>query len=1264
MKRHFLWMAVMVLFAAGCSSPYSVDIDEPIREDNKKAKEIIITASFDNQSDAQTKTVLNADGKVEWTPGDEIVIFSDGESAKFTSINTENARKANFRGTISFVTGATEGSDPDAFVYGLYPYDASATMSGGVITTTIPSSQVGLAGSFADDLALAVAKSVSTNLSFKNAYSGIDFEFSEEGFQTVTLSSNNGELIAGKVTVSFGSDGIPVTTVDANGSSSITLTAPGGGTFETGKRYYIVCAPQTLDGGYTLTAEKSTGRAVFERASKKEFKRNVLTDVSGYLNERATFESLNITFADANVKAICVAPATGWDTNGDGELSYTEAAAVTTIPYGVFSDNTTITSFDEFQYFTSVSSLGYDSDYDEGMDYYGAFSYCSALKSIILPPSLHDISYGAFRGCSSLETITIPATVTRIGQVAFDGCTNLEVIMESETPCTLYPDSYGTYPGETCAFGLYDNEVKAILVPTDESVTAYKTAQYWSDYAFLIHKIGWIDPTELITFQDAIVELYCVDRWDTNGDERLSKAEAAAVTDIGTTFQGVDITSFDELKYFTGITTIPESAFEGCSLLESISFPPQITSVGTNAFKNSKLNKLTVPSIDVWFIVCPAQLFTWGRRGDLYINDNLVTEIVVPSGTTSVPAYMCAYINNIEAVSLPSSVTAIGKYAFVGCQWLSSIDLEGLLQIGEYAFSGCSSLASINLESVTSIGNYAFSGCSALTSISLREGGVGLGNYAFQNCTGLTSLVLPNGTGLGGKAGVFRGCSGLVSVVLPTPTGDYYSQNSIGVMQWSSSDGVFGDCTSLLDIVIPEGIKYIFGYSFSGCSSLKNISLPSTLKNIYDYAFYGCTGITSDIVIPGSVSTISKYAFANCNVEGNIILGEGVTTIERNAFTGTSATKISLPSTIQTLYTYVAGSVGVKAMDYGAFVDTQIETYEVYSSTLGETFRKGFTTTTYAWMNNLNGIQSEQVTTAAKNIIVKKSDLTYTLPDNAFYELKGIESVTLPNGLTSIGSHAFSGLYSSGLTHLTSITLPTTLKTIGAGAFLGCSGLTSITIPSGVTSIGNNAFKYCSGLNSISVASGNTTYDSRENCNAIIETASNILLQGCNNTVIPNSVASIQSGAFCNCSLLQQVSIPAGITSIESDTFSGCTNLSSVYIPQSVTTIGASAFSYCKALTGVIIPENVTSIGGNAFYGCSGLTSVIIPENVASIGGYAFYGCSGLTSIQVNPTTPPTGGSAMFNNTTAPIYVPAASVDDYKTASNWSTYASRIRAIP
>ena len=175
-----------------------------------------------------------------------------------------------------------------------------------------------------------------------------------------------------------------------------------------------------------------------------------------------------------------------------------------------------------------------------------------------------------------------------------------------------------------------------------------------------------------------------------------------------------------------------------------------------------------------------------------------------------------------------------------------------------------------------------------------------------------------------------------------------------------------------------------------------------------------------------------------------------------------------------------------------------------------------------------------------------------------------------------------------------SITIKTGVTSIGDSAFSGCTGLTSIAIPDSVKSIGYNAFSGCSGLTSISVSSGNIKYNSRNNCNAIIETSTNTLIVGCKSTIIPSSVTSIDYAAF-----------------------SGCTGLTSIVIPDSVTSIGGSAFKGCTGLTSVIIGSGVTSIGDSAFYDCSGLTSIAIPNSLTSIDDYAFEGFSGLTSIVI-----------------------------------------------
>jgi len=206
--------------------------------------------------------------------------------------------------------------------------------------------------------------------------------------------------------------------------------------------------------------------------------------------------------------------------------------------------------------------------------------------------------------------------------------------------------------------------------------------------------------------------------------------------------------------------------------------------------------------------------------------------------------------------------------------------------------------------------------------------------------------------------------------------------------------------------------------------------------------------------------------------------------------------------------------------------------------------------------------------------------------------------------------------------------IPNSVTAIDGYAFYRCNGLTSITIPNSVTSIGDDAFSGCGGLISIVVEEGNAKYDSRNNCNAIIETSSNTLIIGCKNTTIPNSVTSIGKGAFSECSALTSITIPNCVTSIGDWAFYGCSGLTSVTIPNSVTSIGDSAFSGCSGLTSVVIPNSVTSIGERAFDGCSGLTSITIPNSVTSIGYYAFDGCSGLTSVVIPNSVTSIGNSA------------------------------------
>lgn len=276
----------------------------------------------------------------------------------------------------------------------------------------------------------------------------------------------------------------------------------------------------------------------------------------------------------------------------------------------------------------------------------------------------------------------------------------------------------------------------------------------------------------------------------------------------------------------------------------------------------------------------------------------------------------------------------------------------------------------------------------------------------------------------------------------------------------------------------------------------------------------------------------------------------------------------------------------------------------------------------------------------------------YTIPNKvnvigygAFEECEKLTSIVIPDSVTSIEDEAF-----LNCSALTNIIISNGVKNIGYQAFAGCSALTSIIIPKSVTDIDECAFSYCQSLTSIVVENGNPNYDSRCNCNAIIETFSDTLLVSCKNTIIPNSVTRIGNCAFYGRNDLTNIVIPDNVTCIGDNAFGWCMELAHVVIPKSVTEIGDYAFELCESITHLTISKNVENIGRSAFYRCNGLISIlvedgnpnydsrdncnaiietssntlitgcrntIIPNTVAKIGEYAFVGCRDLINITI-----------------------------------------------
>ena len=589
------------------------------------------------------------------------------------------------------------------------------------------------------------------------------------------------------------------------------------------------------------------------------------------------------------------------------------------------------------------------------------------------------------------------------------------------------------------------------------------------------------------------------------------------------------------------------------------------------------------------------------------------------------------------------TVTSIGSEAFYGCTGLTSVTIgSGVTSIGNEAFRDCSGLTSVTIpDGVTSIGNSAFSGCSSLTSVTIPDGVTTIGDFAFYGCTGLTYVTIPDGvTSIGNNAFYNVRHIEYYGSATGSPWGAF-SMNGV-----TDGDFVFSDTTKhyLLaylgaggEVAIPSTVDTIGRGAFYRCSGLTSVTIPDGVTSIGSEAFYGCTGLTS-VNIPDGVTSIGNEAFRDCSGLTSVTIGSGVTSIGNRAFSGCSG-----------LTSVTIGS-GVTSIGNSAFYDCSGLTSVAFNA--DSCTSAGSSSYSYRAFSNCPNITNF---TFGNNVKV--------IPAYLCYGLSGLTSVTIPDGVTSIGSNAFynvrhieyhgsatgspwGAISMNGVTDgdfvfsdttkhylLTysgaggEVAIPSTVDTIGRGAFSGCRGLTSVTIPDGVTSIGDYAFYNCSGLTSVTISSG---------------------------------VTSIGNYSFGYCSGLTSVTIGSGVTSIGSGAFEYCSGLTSVTIGSGVTSIGSGAFGYCNGLTSVIIPDGVTSIGDAAFYACSGLTSVTIGSGVTSIGIEAFYGCSGLTEITSRAAFAPMLGYAAMTGvpSTITINIPCGSQLNY--SSRWSCFSNFI----
>ena len=503
--------------------------------------------------------------------------------------------------------------------------------------------------------------------------------------------------------------------------------------------------------------------------------------------------------------------------------------------------------------------------------------------------------------------------------------------------------------------------------------------------------------------------------------------------------------------------------------------------------------------------------------------------------------------------------------------------------------------------------------------------------------------------------------------------GIYYNitgSNTVSVTYKDTNYNCYSGTVSIPSSVTSGGVQYtvtsIGRFAFRANPNLTAVNIPNSVTTLEYASFYQCTGLTS-MSIPSSVTLLEQFVFRNCSSLTQVTFANPNTEIWAQAFQYcTSLTDVTLPQALE--------NIGA-GLFYGC---TALEHIDI-PSTVTSIYM-------YAFYNCVN--------LAEINI----PDATVDIATDAFENTAWYDNQ--PDGVIYAGKVAFG--YKGQMPSNTNITLASDTRAIGTAAFNGQDNLAGITIPASVCHVGLNCLGDCESLTRITVESGNTTYDSRNNCNAIIETASNTLVAGCMNTVIPNTVTGIGSYAFNYCTGLTEINLPNSITTIGERAFRGCIRLTSITIPASVNSIGATICSECynlktmKVANGnttydsrnncnaiietatntviagcahTVIPDGITTIGDHAFYGQFNMTYVVIPATVTSIANYGFQLQSEyynqLKTTICKAVTPPAMTGTSFHYISyeqGVLYVPRASISAYQNDEWWGRFVD-IRAI-
>lgn len=754
------------------------------------------------------------------------------------------------------------------------------------------------------------------------------------------------------------------------------------------------------------------------------------------------------------------------------------------------------------------------------------FAQCKGLLSISLPQSISCINYAVFWGCSSLTAISLPDKMERIESNAFGECVNLKTINLPEGIPAIYNSTF-----YNC------RSLTSISIPESVGMIGSEAFFGCSDITSLLI------PKNVYSIENsAFIGCYGLNSITVDPSNRMydSRDNCNAI-----------------------IETCTNSIIIGCP---NTVIPQSVTEIDWYAFSGIT---------DFGSIISNSPHIECSKDYNAVINITTKTLIaghsntIIPDGVTCIGRYAFGDCKDLVSIDIPDGVTCIGDDAFRGCINLSAIELpESLITIGNSAFCECEKLADIIFPNrLMSIGYdafyrtkwynnqsdgliyagkcaYCFRGeMSDNTHIEIKQGTIGIGSSAFSSCEGMTSITIPEGV--------------------------LYIGND-----------AFSCCTSLKSITIPEGVTKICDYTFDHCTSLTDVSIPGSLTEISTSAFRDCSSLET-IVIPGSVKVIGSYAFAGCiNLSSAVIL-DGTTTIEERAFS--DCVNLSIVDVPLSLY-----KVGEDVFYNTPWYDSQDNTL-VYLGALAYKYkgempddehiiiRDGTKSIGQQAFLNCKGLRSITIPESVHEIgkwafagCVKLESISIpgsvsVIDDGVFYDCHNLTFVRMPHDLTSIGIWGFGDCFNlnsielsnsitsigesafCGCASLESVTIPEKVDKIGFQTFLGCKKLKSLYVSKSVSKIDTTAFWDCDKLDSIFVDPANIYLDSRDNCNSIIETQSNILILGSSKSMIPGGITGIGKYAFLRRIGLKSITIPESVSKIDTKAFAGCENLKYIH---------------------------------------------------------------------------------------------------------------------